>query len=141
MGQTIWLMTYAAQVAIVIRNAKLYEELSAAKEELERKVTSRTRQLRKAKEALAQKTIQLQQLLTETVNVQDRERRRFAQDMHDGINQLLVGAMLELKSGRDRLSNNNLPGVEDSLEAVQTILHRVEAEITPVSPSMTIFLP
>ena len=126
------LMTYAAQVAIVIRNAKLYEELSAAKEELERKVTSRTRQLRKAKEALAQKTIQLQQLLTETVNVQDRERRRIAQDMHDGINQLLVGAMLELKSARDRFTNDNLPGVENSLEAVQNILHRVEAEIRQV---------
>jgi signal transduction histidine kinase len=126
------LMTYAAQVAIVIRNAKLYEELTAAKEQLERKVASRTRQLRKAKEALAQKTIQLQQLLTETVNVQDRERRRIAQDMHDGINQLLVGAMLELKSGRDRLTNNNFQGVDDSLEAVQNILHRVEAEIRQV---------
>jgi len=126
------LMTYAAQVAIVIRNAKLYEELTTAKKELERKVASRTRQLRNAKEALAQKTIQLQQLLTETVNVQDRERRRIAQDLHDGINQLLVGAMLELKSGRDRLAKNNLSGVDDSLEAVQNILHRVEAEIRQV---------
>lgn len=126
------LMTYAAQVAIVIRNAKLYEELSAVNEELERKVASRTQQLRKAKEALAQKTVQLQQLLTETVNVQDRERRRIAQDMHDGVNQLLVGAMLELKSARDRLTNDNLSGVENSLEAVQNILHRVEAEIRQV---------
>jgi two-component system sensor histidine kinase DegS len=126
------LMTYAAQVAIVIHNAKLYEELSAAKEELERKVASRTHQLGEAKEALAQKTIQLQQLLTETVNVQDRERRRVAQDIHDGVNQLLVGAMLELKSARNRLSLDNLPGVENSLEAVQNILHRVEAEIRQV---------
>lgn len=131
-GHEQLLMTYAAQVAIVIRNAKLYEEITAAKKELERKVASRTRQLREAKEALAQKTIQLQQLLTETVNVQDRERRRIAQDMHDGINQLLVGAMLELKSARDRLSNGNLPGVEQSHEAAQNILHRVEAEIRQV---------
>lgn len=131
-GHQQLLMTYAAQVAIVIRNAKLYEEITAAKKELERKVTSRTRQLREAKEALAQKTVQLQQLLTETVNVQDRERRRIAQDMHDGINQLLVGAMLELKSARERLTNGNLAGVEDSHEAMQTILHRVEGEIRQV---------
>lgn len=123
------LMTYAAQVAIVIRNAQLYEQLTAANEELERKVASRTRQLQKAKEALAQKARQLQQLLTETVDVQERERQRIAQDMHDGTNQLLIGAMLELKSARERLTGGNLDQAEDSLQMVRQILHRVEAEI------------
>jgi len=123
------LMTYAAQVAIVIRNAQLYEQLKTANEELERKVTNRTQQLQKAKEALSQKAGQLQQLLTETVNIQERERQRIAQDMHDGTNQLLIGAMLELKSARERLNSGNLAQAEDSLETVQNILHRVEAEI------------
>jgi len=123
------LMTYAAQVAIVIRNAQLYEQLKTANQELERKVTNRTDQLQKAKEALAQKAAQLQQLLTETVNVQERERQRIAQDMHDGTNQLLIGAMLELKSARERLDNGNLLQADESLETVQNILYRVEAEI------------
>lgn len=123
------LMTYAAQVAIVIRNAQLYEQLKTANQELERKVASRTDQLQKAKEALAQKAAQLQQLLTETVNVQERERQRIAQDMHDGTNQLLIGAMLELKSARERLDNGNLLQADESLETVQNILYRVEAEI------------
>ena len=122
------LMTYAAQVAIVIRNAQLYEQLTAANEELERKIANRTQQLEEAKEALAQKATQLQQLLTETVDVQERERQRIAQDMHDGTSQLLVGAMLELKSAHERLTTGNLSQAEDSLQTVQNILHRVEAE-------------
>ena len=123
------LMTYAAQVAIVIRNAQLYEQLTAANEKLERKVANRTQQLEEAKEALAQKATQLQQLLTETVDVQERERQRITQDMHDSTSQLLVGAMLELKSAHERLTTGNLPQAEDSLQTVQNILHQVEAEI------------
>lgn len=122
------LLTYAAQVAIVIRNAQLYEQLTAANEALERKVANRTQELEEAKEALAQKASQLQQLLTETVNVQERERQRIAQDMHDGTNQLLIGAMLELKSARERLTTGQLIRADGSLQTVQDILRRVEAE-------------
>lgn len=122
------LLTYAAQVAIVIGNAQLYEQLTAANEALERKVASRTQELEEAKEALAQKASQLQQLLTETVDVQERERQRIAQDLHDGNNQLLIGAMLELKSARERLAGGHLAKAEDSLQKVQTILRQVEAE-------------
>lgn len=122
------LMTYAAQVAIVIRNAQLYEQLTSANEALERKVASRTQELEEAKEALAQKAVQLQQLLTETVAVQERERQRISQDMHDGTNQLLIGAMLELKSARERLTTGNLAKADESLQTVQDIVRRVEAE-------------
>ena len=126
------LMTYAAQVAIVIRNAQLYEELVAAKDELEQKVARRTHELQKAQEALAQKAAQLRQLFNETVNIQETERQRIAQDMHDGINQLLIGAMLELKSARERLSAGNLAQADDALHSVQGTLRDVETEIKRV---------
>lgn len=126
------LLTYAAQVAIVIRNAQLYEQLSATNEALEQKVARRTNQLEEAKEALALKAAQLQELLNETFNVQELERQRISQDMHDGTNQLIIGAMLELKSARKRLGNDHLAQAEESLETVQTILHRVESEIKRV---------
>lgn len=124
------LLTYAAQVAIVIRNAQLYEALKGAKDELEQKVAVRTQELEEAKEALAQKASQLQQLLSETVDVQERERQRIAQDMHDGTTQLLVGAMLELRSAQQRLQDGKLAATAESLAATRTILHRVEAELT-----------
>lgn len=123
------LMTYAAQVAIVIRNAQLYEELTAAKAELEQKVSVRTQELQKAKEALARKASQLRQLFNETLDIQEQERQRIAQDMHDGINQLLIGAMLELKSAQERLAAGRLDPAEASIHAVQIILHDIEAEM------------
>lgn len=123
------LMTYAAQVAIAIHNAQLNEELAAAKADLEEKVVERTEQLREAKDALAQKADQLQRLLTETVTVQERERQRISQDLHDGLNQLLVGALLELKSGRERLGREDVPGAEKSFQQVGEILHHVEGEL------------
>jgi len=126
------LVTYAAQVAIAIRNAQLYEELTTAKAELEHKVADRTRELQEAKEALAQKADQLQRLLTETVGVQERERQRIAHDMHDGINQLLIGAMLELKSARERLGAGDLSRAEDSLTQVKEVLQRMEREIKQI---------
>lgn len=126
------LATYAAQVAIVIRNAQLYEKLQQANEELEKTVAERTRQLRKAKEDLAHKAAQLQKLLSETVDVQERERQRIAHDMHDGTNQLLIGAMLELKSAQKRLGDGDLARAEEAIRTVQEILRRVEAEIKRV---------
>lgn len=123
------LMTYASQIAIVISNAQLYEELTKSRAELEQKVFDRTYELQEAKEALAQKATQLQQLYNETITIQENERQRIAQDMHDGINQLLIGAMLELKSARERLSAGNTKLADDSLDSVYTILHDVEAEI------------
>lgn len=126
------LVTYAAQVAIAIWNARLNEQLAAAKAELEQKVAERTVELRDAKEALAQKADQLQRLLAETVNVQERERQRIAQDLHDGLNQLLIGALLELKSGRERLRQNDAPAAETALQRAGNILHRVERELRQV---------
>ncbi|MGQ0602950.1 MAG: GAF domain-containing sensor histidine kinase, partial [Anaerolineales bacterium] len=126
------LVTYATQVAIAIRNAQLNEQLTAAKSELEDKVSERTRQLNEATEALAQKAEQLQRLLIETVTVQERERQRIALDLHDGLNQLLVGALLELQSGRERLRKSDLAAANDALQQVGDILHHVEREMREI---------
>jgi two-component system sensor histidine kinase DegS len=119
-------------VAIVIHNAQLYAELAAAKDKLERKVEIRTQELQEAKEALTQKAEQLQQLLAETVGVQERERQRIAQDMHDGLNQLVIGAKLELKSARERLSADDRAAAELSLLRVRDVLDRMERDLKQI---------
>ena len=126
------LVTYAAQVAIVIHNAQLYEELAAAKDKLEIKVELRTQELQEAKEALMQKAEQLQRLLNETVGVQERERQRIARDMHDGLNQLIIGAMLELKSARERLGSDDRLTAEVSLQRVRDVLEQMEHDIKQI---------
>ncbi len=126
------LVTYAAQVAIAIHNAQLYEELTTAKAELEIKVETRTQELQEAKQALMQKAEQLQRLLNETVGVQERERQRIAQDMHDGLTQLVIGAKLELKSARERLSVDDRASTEFSLLRVRDVLNRMERDLKQI---------
>ena len=126
------LMTYAGQVAIAITNARLNDALAAAKAELEGRVHTRTLELNQAKEALAHQAEQLRQLLAETVSVQERERQRIAHDLHDGPNQLLVGAMLELKSASERLRRNDLSSVQQALTHTLDILHKLERDMRRV---------
>ncbi len=123
------LMTYASQVAIAIRNAKLYEELSAAKADLERQVAVRTEELKQAQEELAQHAHQLRLLLAETVTAQERERARIAHNMHDGANQLIFGALLEVKAAQERLAQGNSERVGSALERVRAVLKEVDGEI------------
>ncbi|MEM7802453.1 MAG: GAF domain-containing protein, partial [Chloroflexota bacterium] len=123
------LTTYAAQVAILIRNAQLYDELKAANESLEKMVAERTAALQAAQKSLAKKASQLQSLFTGTVAVQEEERKRIALEMHDGVNQLLYGALYELSSADRRIGKGALEEASDSIHAVQHILHQVEEEI------------
>jgi signal transduction histidine kinase len=123
------LVTYASQVAIAIRNAQLYQELNAAKGDLERKVEERTQELALAKEALAEKAEQLRHLLAQTVAVQERERGRIAHDMHDGLNQLIIGAILEVKAARERLARHEPAEVDAALRRIRAVLGQVDSEI------------
>jgi signal transduction histidine kinase len=122
--------TYAGQVSIVIRNAQLNEALERSNEGLELTVATRTAELNEAKDALARYAAELRSVLTETVEVQERERRRIARDLHDGINQLLIGAMLELKASEERLRAD--PASGESLSATLDVLRQVEQEVRRV---------
>ncbi|HSL25116.1 MAG TPA: GAF domain-containing sensor histidine kinase [Acidimicrobiia bacterium] len=131
-GHERLLLTYAAQIAIVIRNAQLYERLADTNSELERMVEDRTSRLHQASEELARKAADLKTVLEETVDAQENERQRIARDIHDGINQLLIGAMLELTSGQRRIGLGQLEEARQSLQSAHEILRSVEAEIRRV---------
>lgn len=126
------ILTYAAQVAIMIDNAQLYERLEQANEALEQTVEERTHQLRETGAELAEKAAELKRAFAQVVDAQEQERQRIARDLHDGINQLLIAAMLELTSGRRRLERGAAEASLSALTAAQDILRRVEAEIRRV---------
>lgn len=78
-------------------------------------------------EELAHKAQQLQRLLTETISVQEEERARIARDMHDGVTQLLVGALYETQAARELLHDTAHPALI-KLERAQDLLHQVDGE-------------
>ncbi len=125
-------LTYASLIAVLVHNAQLYEQLQQTNNWLERLVEERTRELAQARDALAEKASRLQAVLSDTVDAQESERRRIAEDVHDGINQLLIGAMLELTSGQHRVEAGQPDGAVAALASAREILAQVETEIRRV---------
>lgn len=131
-GHEDLITTYAGQIAIVIRNAQLNEELEQANQHLEQVVAERTAELHAAKDQLAEKAADLEAVLSDTVAAQESERQRIARDLHDGVNQLLIGAMLELESSQQRLAVGNPDAARQAVASAQSIIKQVEGEIRRV---------
>lgn len=70
------LMTYAAIVAIAIRNAQLYEQLTEANRELQRQIAERNQALQMTQDVLTNSATQIQTLMMETVDALSREQTR-----------------------------------------------------------------
>jgi signal transduction histidine kinase len=106
------LETLGAQIAIAIENSRLYDELAAAKEDVQAKAT------------------QLQQLLARTIDSQEEERRRIARDIHDSVMQLVVGALYQIDAAR--MSADREDARAASLAHAQTLLKQCVEEMSSI---------
>lgn len=115
------------QIGAAIENARLYAEVRSLNQELEARVQRRTAELDHARQEVAHKAQELQRLLTKTVQIQEGERARIAQDMHNGVIQFLVGALYEVQAAKDALARDPAP-VPERLETALELMQQVEAE-------------
>jgi len=135
--QTDFLAATAAQVSVSIENARLYDKVRTFNIELEKKVNRRTSELETARWALAEKARQLQRLLSESYRVQEDTQARIAQDMHDGVTQMIVGALYETTAAQQALYDNpdlasqNLTHAQHLLSEVETEIRRVIYDLHP----------
>lgn len=60
---------------------------------------------------------------------QERLRARLALDLHDGVNQLIIGAMFKVTAARERLREHDLEGADRSLDQVRSILAQMDEEL------------
>lgn len=74
------LCPFANQAAIAIDNAQLFDDLLCARSEIQRKAH------------------ELQELLVQTIEIQEDERRRIATDIHDRVVSRIVGALYEVQT-------------------------------------------
>jgi len=74
----------------------------------------------------------LQQLALKFVRFQVHERRRFARDLHDGINQLLVAVKYRLESATKKVARNELLLSED-LDGCTGVLDDTIREVRRIS--------
>jgi len=129
--QMNFLNAAATQVSFSIENARLYDQIRAFNIELEQKINLRTKELETARWDLAEKARQLQRLLSESYQIQEDTQSRIANDMHDGVTQMIIGALYETEAARNAISDNPEKAVEN-LTRAQEHLTEVEREIKRV---------
>ena len=127
-GERALLTAIGQQVGTAIEKARLHAQLKALNRELEKRVAARTVELVAAKEELARKADALQQILAEERRVEERTRARIAGDLHDSVQQLIIGALFETQAARDLLSPND-DSAGARLLAAQELLRRIETEM------------
>ncbi len=129
--QKDFLAAIARQISVSVENARLYDEVRTFNVELETKVNERTQQLESARWALAEKARQLQRLLSDSYRVQEDTQARIAHDMHDGVTQIIIGALYETQAARQALYEDPDRAAEN-LARAQSLLTDVEIEIRRV---------
>jgi CheY-like chemotaxis protein len=100
------------------------EALRQAKDQLEWRVRERTAELSAAVGILAQQASQLRALAGELTLAEQRERRRLAEVLHDGLQQLLVAARVRAHM----LGRSSDPGVRQGCQEMVALLGEALAE-------------
>ncbi|HSB67721.1 MAG TPA: response regulator [Candidatus Methylomirabilis sp.] len=86
----------AGHLAVAFVKCRVEEALRKAHDELELRVRERTAELSGALQTLGHQSEQLRELATELTLAEQRERRRLAEVLHEGLQQLLVSAKLRV---------------------------------------------
>jgi len=97
-------------------------------EHVRQEVNLEVRELIDARRKMAEDADQLRNLLADTVVIQEEERSRIASDLHDGSNQLVIGAIYEIQVAQQRLTSGRVQEATESLETAKSLLRRIEAE-------------
>lgn len=100
------------------------DELSLAREELERRVRQRTAALAAANSELQNQMIERKRLENELLEIAENERRRIGFDLHDDLGQKLMGISLLLKALETNLAHKGLAEATETRNA-QHLLHEV----------------
>lgn len=116
------------QVGVAIDKARLHAQLKSLNQQLEARVIERTSELLAAKEELATKADALQQMLTEERRVEEKTRAHIAHDLHDSVQQLIIGALFETQAARDALAARPETSAAH-LASAQELLRQIESEM------------
>jgi PAS domain S-box-containing protein len=99
----------SSQIGQFIQRTRAEEQVRRANRELEQRVRERTGALRAAYRKLVEENRRRQRLEEQILDITEIERRRFGEDLHDGLCQELSGLALMGKTFAKKLRENNSP--------------------------------
>jgi signal transduction histidine kinase len=138
-------------IGYAIERKQAEEALRAANEEMEERVRRRTKDLQnavsalqeevnerlRAEQALKTSHQQLRSLASELSLVEERERRRIAELLHDHIGQLLAMAKIKLGGAKKTaLSDNTNKSIDDVRQLLEEAIASTRSLTLQVSPPM-----
>lgn len=122
------LATVGYQIGLAAQKAQLHQGLQFLNADLERLVEERTAELLSAQEELSRQAEALRELLVRVHKVEEATRASIAGDLHDGVQQLLNGALFQTQAVREALRANPA-AAERQLGQLQHVLQCVETEM------------
>ncbi|MFQ5596225.1 MAG: cache domain-containing protein [Anaerolineae bacterium] len=111
-----------------VRTRDELEKLADAFNLMSHSLAQNVTDLAEAKEEISHKAAELQRLLAHTVHVQEEDRRRIAMDIHDGVTQLLVGALFQVQTAQAVLAADPAQATA-CLQDAQRLLNESVAEM------------
>lgn len=106
---------------VLLRLREVEEELERREQELAALNISLEDQVKERTEALEKTARRMRALASEVVQAEERERKRIAKVLHDGVQQLLAAAEFQIEAiGR---SAELAPSLQDRVAFVQTVIH------------------
>jgi PAS domain S-box-containing protein len=127
------LLGYIRAATDITRHRQIEAELAATRDSLEKRVQERTAELHLERS-------ERQRLEMEILATKDEERRRFSQDLHDGLGQLLTGTLFHALALERDLATQASPHAErlsklvELMNAALNATHDVARGVDPVSP-------
>lgn len=115
------------QIGVAVEKARLYAEVNDLNRQLQQRVQAQALELDGAKDEIANKARQLQQLLIEMIGVQEKERARIAYDMHDRAVQRIIGTLYQIQGARQCVAPDS--EAAPILQTAQTMLKEMQTEI------------
>jgi PAS domain S-box-containing protein len=116
------------------RTAELAHTVEALQGEIEQRLQAEN-ELRLANEQLAQRADQLRRLAGELTAVEQAERKRLSKILHDGLQQHLASAKMQLGGLAEQIENEDLKRTADEIEKVigegLSMSRSLNAELSP----------
>ena len=100
---------------------RMQDDLLHTRRELEMRVHERTRELAAANQILQGEMIERKRLEKSLLDISEREKRRIAQDLHDGLGQHLTGVAFLSKVLEQRLGEKSSPHAADAGKIAQLV--------------------
>jgi signal transduction histidine kinase len=97
---------------------------------IESRVAERTAQLSRALDDQKHLQEQLRSAASEAALAEERERRKLAVDLHDGLGQLLSASGMRLALLRDSIRD---PGLVDEVQAVESVIAEADERVSSLS--------